>query len=333
MIRLREVTTFKEAHTVHDSFEDADRQVGEAIDVYKKFFDYLGIPYVISRRPEWDKFAGALYTVAFDTIMPDGKTLQIGTAHHLGQNFTIPFEIRFQLPDETLDYAWQTSYGVSDRVIATLISIHGDDRGTILPPNIAPIQVVIIPLPAKTEEENRRVKNYVSLVTETLEKLGVRFRVDDREEVRPGRKFYEWELRGVPIRIEIGLREVHDKTITLARRDTLEKITIPFDKLGEYLPSLFKQVEENLRERAWRWMKSNIRRAADIEDAKKIVEEEKGIVEVPWCGVVECGIKIEEEIGAKMLGTPIDDVKLGEDTKCIRCSKKAVTIARLARQY
>ncbi|MEB3772670.1 MAG: proline--tRNA ligase, partial [Desulfurococcales archaeon] len=139
MIRLREVTTFKEAHTVHASKEDADRQVSEAIEIYKKIFDELGIPYVISKRPEWDKFAGALYTIAFDTIFPDGRVLQIGTAHNLGQNFPRTFDFKIQMEDESLDYPWQTSYGLSDRVIASVIALHGDDKGAVLPVQVAPI--------------------------------------------------------------------------------------------------------------------------------------------------------------------------------------------------
>ncbi|ABM80632.1 Bifunctional aminoacyl-tRNA synthetase [Hyperthermus butylicus DSM 5456] len=227
MIRLREVTTFKEAHTVHDSFADADRQVAEAIELYKKIFDELGIPYVISRRPEWDKFAGAVYTVAFDTIMPDGKTLQIGTVHHLGQNFTVPFDVKIQLRDESIDYAWQTSYGISDRIVATVIAIHGDDRGAVLPPNVAPIQVVVIPIPAGDDEEKKRlVAEHLEKVKEVLKKAGIRFRVDDREDVRPGRKFYEWEAKGVPVRIEVGLREAETGTVLVARRDTLEKTVV-----------------------------------------------------------------------------------------------------------
>ena len=153
LIRVREITTFKEAHTAHATFEDSERQIKEAVEIYSRFFDELYIPYVINIRPSWDKFAGALYTIAFDTLMPDGRVMQIGTVHNLGQNFSKAFDITYLKVDGTHDYVWQTCYGISERVIAALISIHGDDRGLIIPPNIAPIQIVIIPIPYKGVEE------------------------------------------------------------------------------------------------------------------------------------------------------------------------------------
>ena len=333
LIRLREVTTFKEAHTVHDSFEDADRQVAEAIELYKKIFDELGIPYVISRRPEWDKFAGALYTVAFDTVMPDGRTLQIGTVHHLGQNFTVPFEIRIQLRDETLDYAWQTSYGLSDRVVATLIAIHGDDRGAVIPPNVAPIQVVIVPIPAGSEEDRRLVNEYVEKVAKMLREAGIRIHVDDRDDVRPGRKFYEWEARGVPLRIEIGPREARSNKVMVARRDTFEKIELGLEGLPDKLRELMEDVRKNLRERAWNWLRTRVKRVESIEEAKRILEEERGIVELPWCGREECGLKLEELVDAGVLGSPLERPDWVKGKRCPVCGRPAVTSIRLAKKY
>ncbi len=333
LIRLREVTTFKEAHTVHDSFEDADRQVAEAIELYKKIFDELGIPYVISRRPEWDKFAGALYTVAFDTVMPDGRTLQIGTVHHLGQNFTVPFEIRIQLRDETLDYAWQTSYGLSDRVVATLIAIHGDDRGAVIPPNVAPIQVVIVPIPAGGEEDRRLVNEYVEKVAKMLREAGIRVHVDDRDDVRPGRKFYEWEARGVPLRIEIGPREARSSKVMVARRDTFEKIELGLEGLPDKLRELMEDVRKNLRERAWNWLRTRVKRVESIEEARRVLEEERGIVELPWCGREECGLKLEELVDAGVLGSPLERPDWVKGKRCPVCGRPAVTSIRLAKKY
>ena len=332
LIRLREVTTFKEAHTVHDSFEDADRQVGEAVEIYKKLFDELGIPYIISRRPEWDKFAGAIYTIAFDTVMPDGRTLQIGTAHHLGQNFTIAFDVKIQLPDESLDYPWQTSYGVSDRVIATLIAIHGDDRGAVLPPNVAPIQVVIVPIPVD-EPLREKQRRYIEEVERELHEAGVRVKVDWREDVRPGRKFYEWEAKGVPLRIEIGSREVESSTVLIARRDTLEKKVVERAKLVEEVKRTLDEVRESLRRRAWEWLRRMVRRVETLEEARKILAEERGVVEVPWCGREECGLRMEEEADAKVLGTPLEKPEWVKGKKCPVCGRPAVTVLRLAKQY
>ena len=333
MIRLREVTTFKEAHTVHDSFEDAERQVLEAIDAYKKLFDSLGIPYVISRRPEWDKFAGALYTIAFDTIMPDGRALQIGTVHNLGQSFTKAFDFKIQLADETLDHPWQTSYGVSDRVVATVIGVHGDDRGLVLPPNIAPIQVVLVPIPAKDEEGRARVKETLEEAARILEEAGVRYRIDDREDLRPGAKYYYWEARGVPLRIEVGAREASERAVTLVRRDTLEKYKVSLDELAEKIREAFNEIYENMKDRAWSFMKNRILRTSDLEKAKEWIKERKGIVEVPWCGREDCALRLEEELDAKALGTPWPLEKAPDDAKCPVCGRKAITWMRYSKTY
>ncbi len=332
MIRLREVTTFKEAHTVHDSFEDAERQVLEAVEVYKKFFDSLGIPYLISRRPEWDKFAGALYTIAFDTVMPDGRVLQIGTVHNLGQNFTKAFDFKIQLSDESHDFPWQTSYGISDRVIATLISIHGDDRGLVLLPSIAPIQVVVVPIPAGSEEEKQEVGEYLSKVKEKLEEAGVRYRVDDREDVRPGAKYYYWELRGVPVRLEVGLKEARESTVTIARRDTLEKTQVKLEELLSALKKLFNEIEENLRARAWKYLKGRIKRTQSIEEAKEWIEARVGVVELPWCGREECATALETQLDARALGYPWPR-EPADGEKCPICGREAVTWMRYAKTY
>ncbi len=333
LIRLREVTTFKEAHTVHESFEDADRQVEEAIRLYKRIFDELGIPYVISKRPEWDKFAGAIYTVAFDTVMPDGRTLQIGTAHHLGQNFTIPFEVRFQRRDEKLDYAWQTSYGLSDRVIATVLAIHGDDHGPVIPPNVAPIQVVVIPIPARSEEDAKLVEEHLARVEEELRSAGIRYTVDRRGDVRPGRKYYEWEARGVPIRLEVGPREAREDAVVAVRRDTLEKRKLPREGLGEELRRLMEEIRGSLKKRAWEWLRTMVTRAETVEEARRVIEEKRGIVELPWCGRMECGQKLEELVDAGVLGSPLEPSDWVRGKRCPVCGRPAVTSIRLAKKY
>ncbi|MEM1873778.1 MAG: proline--tRNA ligase [Acidilobaceae archaeon] len=331
MVRLREVTTFKEAHTVHHSFEDSERQILEAVDVYKRFFDKLGIPYVISRRPEWDKFAGALYTIAFDTIMPDGRVLQIGTVHNLGQNFTKAFGFRIQLADGTLDYPWQTSYGVSDRVIATLIAINGDDRGLVIPPEVAPIQVVVIPIPSGSPAENTKILEMARSVAENLKREGVRVHVDDREELRPGAKYYYWEAKGVPLRIDLGVEEYRSETLTMTRRDTLAKTRVPLEEVVSATRKLLESVSESLKQRNWEFFKSKISRVDSIEDARESLRERGGIVETPWCGSEECAKRAEELIDARCLGTPWP---LREtDGFCPLCSRKAVTLLRYAKTY
>ncbi len=331
LIRLREVSTFKEAHTAHESFEDADRQCEEAIEIYKRIYDELAIPYMVNLRPSWDRFAGALYTVAFDTVMPDGRVLQIGTVHHLGQNFTIPFEVRFQRRDEEVDYAWQTSYGISDRIIATLIAVHGDDGGLVLPPKVAPIQIVIIPIPAKDEEKDKMIKEYVYKLKEELESKGWRVHVDDREDKTPGFKYYEWELKGVPFRIEVGKREAEGDELTVARRDLKKRVKVKKDELDQKLREMSEDFFNNLKERAWKFMKEHIVYTEDIEEAKKLVEERK-VVEVPWCGRKECGLRLDEEVG-RVLGMPLDEDARVEGKKCVVCGRPAKVKVRLAKTY
>lgn len=334
MIRLREVTTFKEAHTFHDSFEDAERQVMEAIEIYKKIFDELGIPYKISQRPEWDKFAGALYTIAFDTILPDGKVLQIGTVHHLGQNFTKAFEARIQLKDGSIDYMWSTSYGLSDRVIATLIAVHGDDRGLVLLPKVAPIQVVIVPIPSKNEAKTKEIIGYAQKIMEILTGHNIRTHLDDRVEITPGYKYYDWELRGVPVRLEIGERELTNKTVTVVRRDTLEKKVVKLDNLVSELNKVFKEIEEYLKKRAWGFFNNKIRMTTNLDEATKIIEEHGGIVELPWCGDLKCGLEIEARTGLRVLGKPLKNEQVDvNEYKCPICGKPAKTILRLAKTY
>src|SRR3990172_884389 len=202
LIRLREITTFKEAHTVHSSYEDAERQVKEAVSIYKRFFTSLGIPYVVTRRPDWDKFPGADYTMAFDTVLPDGRTLQIGTVHNLGSNFSKTFNITFENLKGEQEHAYQTCYGISDRVIAAQLTIHGDDKGLCLMPTVAPIQCVVVPIIYKEKEAT--VKKAVEAAVKGL--AGMRIYVDWSENT-PGNKFYLWEMKGVPLRLEIGPRD------------------------------------------------------------------------------------------------------------------------------
>ncbi|MCH4814787.1 MAG: proline--tRNA ligase [Saccharolobus sp.] len=331
MIRLREITTFKEAHTVHETYDDAQRQVEEAIEIYKKIFDNLAIPYVLSERPEWDRFAGALHTYAFDTIMPDGKVMQIGTVHHLGQNFSRALDFKIQKKDGSLDYPHQTSYGISDRAIASVIAIHGDDHGPVLPPSVAPIKVVVVPIPAKNEEGTQQVMKYSIEICEMLNKNNITCVTDQDTEKTPGEKFYIWEIKGIPIRLEIGPRELASSTVFIKRRDNLKSYTVKKEEVVNKVKEVLNEIQEDLRKRAWEGLKSRIEYANDIEKAKNILENNSGIVEVPWCGSNECGLKIEELTNARVLGYPIEDRKVND--KCVICKMNAKTVLRVAKTY
>jgi prolyl-tRNA synthetase len=334
MIRLREVTTFKEAHTAHDSFEDAERQVFEAVEIYSRIFDELGIPYIVSKRPDWDKFAGALYTIAFDTILPDGKVLQIGTVHHLGQSFSKALNAKIHLQNGENDYIWQTSYGLSDRVVASVIAIHGDDKGLILPFKIAPLKTVIVPIPSKDEQDNKKILDYSRKIAEQLSECGISAKVDDRPDYTPGWKYNYWELKGIPVRIEVGLREVNSNTITVVRRDSRERINIGIEDVCLNIKKIGEQLDADLQCKAKRKFNESLTRASTIDEAKKVLSEKRGIVEIPWCGRITCGKRMEEEVDARFLGSPLKvSVEEISKHKCPVCGSEAKTIARLAKTY
>jgi len=326
LIRLREITSFKEAHTVHTTWEDAAAQVDEAIRIYQEFYRRLAIPVLPSRRPEWDKFPGADYTIAVDALMPDGKTLQVGTAHHLADNFAKTFDIKYEDPAGEQVYAHQTCYGVSERSIAALVSIHGDDKGLVLPPEVAPVQVVIIPIIFKDGAE---VLEACGNVKATLEEAGIRVKIDASDK-RPGAKYYRWEMRGVPIRLEIGPRDLKNNSAVLVRRDTGEKEQVPLEHIRDEVARRFDAIHTNLFAKAEAQLRE---RMFDCETLDEIRENlRKGIARIPWCGKKECGLALEEEIGAGILG--IHDGKEGETTgKCPLCGADASTRVYVARTY
>ena len=330
ILRMREVATFKEAHTCHATFEEAEEQVHEAVELYKRFFDEVGVPYCVSRRPEWDKFAGALYTIAFDMLCPDGRTLQIGTVHNLGQNFSKAFNITYETKDGNQEHIWTTSYGISGRGIAAVLIIHGDDNGIVLPPKIAPIQVAVVPVPYKGKEE--QVNQACRTVASKLEDAGFRVELDLRGDLTPGNKFYYWELRGVPIRIEIGPRDLKNGVVTIVRRDTLKKQTWKMEEVTAAVQTFAEEMTDDLKANAEQWMKEQIYSVDSLAEAKRLLEKKAGIVEVPWCDKDECGHRLEEMVEARLLGFPEDSTKK-IDGKCLVCGEKAVNVVRVALAY
>ncbi|MEM1874065.1 MAG: proline--tRNA ligase [Candidatus Hadarchaeales archaeon] len=327
LVRVREVTTFKEAHTAHASWEDAERQVFEAIGIYKRFFDLLGIPSVISKRPKWDTFAGAVYSIAFDTLAPDGKTLQIGTIHNLGQNFSKVYDVKYEKPDGSHEYVYQTCYGISERAIAAVLMVHGDDIGFCLPPLVAPIQIVIVPVIFK--EKSEEIMQTARRIFEILRGAGFRVHLDDRD-LRPGNKYYYWERRGVPLRVEIGPSEVEKSEAMLVRRDTGERCTVKADDLVREVNKILEEISENLRVRAMKFFESRIHRAESVQEAAQILAEKGGIVKLCWCGSEECGMSIEEKTGGRILGESLDEKATG---KCVNCCGDSEKLIYLAKTY
>ena len=330
IIRMREVEPFKEAHTCHGTGEEAEQQVQQAVGLYKQFFDSVGVSYVISRRPEWDKFAGALYTIAFDMLCPDGRALQIGTVHNLGQNFAKAFDITYETVDGRQEHIWTTSYGISGRGIAAVLIVHGDDNGIVLPPKIAPIHVVVVPVPYKGKEEE--VNQACIDVAAKLKVAGYRVEVDLRNGLTPGSKFYYWELRGVPIRIEIGPRDLENGMVTIVRRDTLKKQSWKMDDVLSGIETLTEEIDRDLKTNADARLNERICRVDRLSEAKSLLKRRAGLIEVPWCGKDECGHKLEDEVEARLLGFP-EDSTTKVDEKCLICGEPAVNVVRIALAY
>jgi prolyl-tRNA synthetase len=331
MIRVREVSTFKEAHTVHATREEAEAQVRQGVEIYSRILSTLRIPAVISLRPEWDKFPGAEYTIAFDTILPDGKVLQIGTVHFLGQGFAKAFDIKYMRSDNEYEYVWQNCYGISERLIAALISVHGDDHGLVLPSRAAPVQVAVVPIVYK-EREDEVVARCRSIKEELISE-GFRVVLDDRKEITPGSKYFTWEQRGASIRIDLGPRDLDAGTIVLVRRDTLEKKVIQANALSEEIKAMLAAMDVNLAVRAETWMRERQSLATSIEGVKKKLDAAGGIIEVPWCGEKGCGEEMEVRVDARILGAPFAGGAAIEGRRCAGCGKPASKSIRIGRSY
>jgi len=312
-IRVREIHFF-EAHTCHRDFEDAERQIAEDLDVASNFFDSLCLPYMISKRPEWDKFPGAHYSVGFDALMPSGRTLQIGTVHQYRDNFAIPYDITYENEDGDHPHVNQTTYGMSERVLGAVIGAHGDDRGITLPPSVAPYQIVIVPI---IKREGPDVEGFCQQLRDTLTEAGLRVKYDGRD-LRPGNKYYHWELRGVPLRLEIGPREMEAGTVDLAVRDLPKgegKRKLPVDGLADALRSELDDFAVRISERAQKVLEDGIHEFDSVRDAKA-----EGIVRLGWCGEESCGTGMEEFLDMTMLGIWLGpDGTPREDKRCSEC--------------
>jgi len=326
LIRLREITSFKEAHTVHATWEEANEQVEEAIRLYQEFYDGLCIPTLVSKRPDWDKFPGADFTIAVDAIMPNGKTLQIGTVHHLGDHFSRTFNITYEDKNGEQKLAQQTCYGISERSIAALISIHGDDKGLILPPAVATFQAVIVPIMIGKRHDD--VMAAARQLTTDLTAAGFRVKLDTRD-MRPGAKYYWWELRGVPLRLELGPRDL-DAGKVMAVKRTGGKDSISLVSVAGDITRVLGEVTDALRSRAEEHTKSRLITVNSIDSLSATLDTGKVAV-VHWCRQKECGDAIEAKTNGSILGTDVRSqyVPVTDDT-CIVCGKpgKATLVGR-----
>jgi len=322
-IRVREIHFF-EAHTCHRDFNDAERQIKEDQEIAERFLKQLCLPYMLSKRPEWDKFAGAYYTISIDVLMPSLRTLQIGSIHQYKDNFSKPYEISYETEGGKHAFCHQTTYGMSERLLGAIVGVHGDNKGLVLPPDIAPIQVVIIPIIFKGKE--KVVLDACNKLNDKLRKNEIRTHLDLRE-ITPGNKYYDWELKGVPLRIEIGPRDIEKNEIVIVRRDTFEKISVSQTIIEKTIKDELENIASRLFDKAKVLFDSNIHRVLTIDEAKG----KKGIIELPWCGNENCALEIEEILEGNTLGEPYVDNEC--EKPCPNCGKNAKTWMRYAKTY
>lgn len=307
---------WQEGHTVHATEEEAEEETIKMLHVYEEFVrNELAMPVLIGRKSEKEKFAGAVATYSMEAMMLDGKSLQAGTSHYLGQNFAKAFEIRFLDKDGTHKHPYQSSWGVSTRLIGALIMAHGDERGLKLPPRVAPIQCVIVPIAAAKPG----VKETAAKIAEQLKAAGVRVQVDDRD-FSPGWKFNEWEMKGVPCRLEIGPRDIENGVATLARRDTGDKTTAALDGLADSVIKLLDEIHTSMYDKAYAFMQSHIRKVSDLEELGDAVNHNCFAL-ADWCGERACEDKIKADFQASSRNIPFDQSGLGKT--CVCCGKKA----------
>ena len=329
LYRMREFV-WNEAHTAHRTWEEAEEQVRKAVEMYKRILHRVGVSYLLVKRPEFDKFAGAVYSLAFDAWNPDGKVNQVGTVHNLGENFSRVFEITYEDVGGVHRYVVQTCYGIGlSRLMAAIIAQHGDDHGLVLPPEVAPVQVVVVPIPYKGFEES--VKEHSRRVYEALREAGIRVYVDEEERTRPGEKFYYWEAMGVPVRAEVGPKDVESGAVTLVRRDTFERVQVPLGDVVDRVRTLFSELMENIRRRSWEELRRRTLDAESVEDVARGLKEAK-ICRVCWCGRLECVERIKEETGGEIRGT-LYEVEERAWRPCVVCGSEAKQVVYIARAY
>src|SRR5712692_349663 len=284
---------WQEGHTAHETEGEAEEETLKILELYKETVETeLAVPVISGRKSESEKFAGALRTYSIEALMGDGRALQAGTSHNLGQNFAKAFDITFQARDKSVQHVWGTSWGMTTRLVGAAIMVHGDDSGLVLPPKIAPYQVVIVPIGRDNWRETVLPK--AQEIHRELAGAGIRVMLDDRDE-RPGWKFAEWELRGVPLRLEIGPKDIEKSAVLIARRDTREKQSLPMDGLPARLRALLDAIQSNLFDRAVKFRDEHTQRVSTFEEFKQVMEGRPGFVIARWCGSATCEAKIKTE--------------------------------------
>ena len=322
---------WQEGHTCHATAEEAEEETLKILNLYRDVCETeLAIPVLSGHKTLREKFAGAQMTYAIEALMADGKALQMATSHNLGQHFAKAFDIKFEDRNQTLQYVWQTSWGMTTRTVGALIMCHGDDSGLRFPPRVAPIQVVIVPIAAGNWKET--VLPAAQAAAEALTKAGLRVHLDAREEATPGWKFSEYEMRGVPLRLEIGPRDVKNGQAVCVRRDLKTKHAVPLAELSARIPVLLDEIQAVLFKEAKAFLEANTRPAATYDEFKSVLETKRGFVVSPWCGDSACEEKVKNETMAT-IRVIVPGTAAGESSVCIACGRPSRTVAHFARAY
>jgi prolyl-tRNA synthetase len=320
---------WQEGHTAHKNREEAEEETLKILNVYKDYIETdLAIPVIIGRKSDNEKFAGAMHTYTLEALMGDGKILQAGTSHNLGQNFAQAFDIRFLDENKQEQYVWTTSWGTSTRLVGAIIMVHGDERGLKLPPQVAPTQIVLVPIffDKSKKEVMEKTREYKRLLEEKF-----RVELDDRDSYTPGWKFNEWEMKGVPVRLEIGPRDLAEKQVTAVRRDKGNKIAIPENELVPALEKWLNDIQNNLYIQARTRLEENIRFTENYEEFKEIIKEKLGFIKAYWCGDELCENQIKAETKATIRCISLEEQQ-GKG-KCIFCGKESTTQVYFGRAY
>jgi prolyl-tRNA synthetase len=322
---------WQEGHTAHETAEEAEGETRKMLGVYKDFAETeLAMPVIDGLKTESEKFAGADRTYSIEALMRDGRALQAGTSHNLGQNFAKVFNIQFQARDKSLQYVYGTSWGVSTRMVGAVIMTHGDDGGLILPPRVAPYQVVIVPIMRGNTRD--MVLERARAMRDDLVAHGVRVMLDDRDTQTPGWKFNEWEMRGVPLRVEIGPKDIEKSQVMLARRDTREKSTAPMDGLAAHVQQLLGTIQQALFDRAVAFRTDHTTRTDSYDEFRQVMAGRPGFVVSPWCGSATCEADIKTETQATIRNIPFSEAPVSGNA-CIKCGAPATVTAWFAKSY
>ncbi len=319
---------WQEGHTAHETSQEAEEETLKMLSVYKEFVESeLAISVVSGKKTDREKFAGASATYSVEALMSDRKALQMGTSHFLGQHFSKVFDIKFEDRNQKLQYVWQTSWGVSTRMVGALIMAHGDDSGLCFPPRVAPVQVVIIPISIGNWKQE--VLPAAETIKKELKQKGFRVEIDSREQFTPGWKFSEWEMKGVPLRLEIGPRDIKSNNAVLVRRDNRKKQVVSQDELDKKVREILNDIQKDMLDRSLKFREDNTHEVRDYQDFQSVMESEMGFIRAFWCGNPECELNIKDDTKATIRAIVSED----EKGKCVYCGKDAGYLVLFAKAY